>query len=78
MNILTSLLEGAATAVTGTGDVLVAAAGKVGEIFYTPGVSGAAGELTVVGAGLCFGIGAGAIYLLFRMIRGLIKSEARG
>lgn len=78
MDIVNAFFEGVLAIVPAFGDVLVDATLKVGEIFYTPGVEGAAGQLTIVGAGLAMGVGVGAIYLLFRLVRGLIKTNERG
>lgn len=78
MDFITSFFESAATIVTQFIDVLVNVAGGIGQIVYTPGVEGAPGELTIVGAALATGLGVGAVYLIFRMVRGLLKVNERG
>lgn len=78
MSFITDFLGGAATVVTEFGTVLVNAVTAIGAVFYTPGVGEAAGELTIVGSAMALALGVGAIYLLFRMIRGLIKQNNRG
>lgn len=78
MNFINDFLGGAVEVVTGFGSVLAEAVKAVGSVFYTPGVGEATGELTIVGSAMALALGVGAIYLLFRMIRGLIKQNNRG
>ena len=78
MDFISSLLEGAIDVAQGFGNVLVESVQAITNIFWTPGVSGGAGQLTIVGAGLSMALGVGAIYLLFRLVRGLVKTNERG
>lgn len=78
MDVITTFLEGAAGIVQDFGNILVEAVGTIANILYTPGVEGAPGSLTIVGGALALALGVGVVYLMFRMVRGLIKSNNRG
>lgn len=75
MDFISQLIQGAAETATGFGDVLVNAATAITDILYVPGADGG---LTIVGAGLAMALGVGAVYLLFRLVRGLVKVNERG
>lgn len=47
--------------------------GSVVEIFYTPGASGGAGSLTVVGTLSLIGLGTGLVIWAFNFVRRLIR-----
>lgn len=74
MDIITGLITGAVSVVTSFGGVLSESVGAVTDIFW----DSTASELTIVGAGMAMALGIGAVYLLFRLIRGLIKTNERG
>ena len=74
MDIINAFLTAAATAVTNFTTVLVNAASGIGSVLYDTTSS----ELTIVGAVMAFSLGVGVVYLLFRMVRGLIKQNNRG
>lgn len=76
MNFINAFLEAGATVATNFGTVLVNATNAITSIVWTTGTNG--GELTIVGAGLALALGIGAVYLIFRMVRGLIKQNDRG
>ena len=78
MDFISSLLEAAIDVAQGFGNVLVESVQAITNIFWTPGASGGTGQLTIVGAGLAMALGVGAIYLLFRLVRGLVKTNERG
>lgn len=77
MNFATEFLEAGATVATDFGGVLLNAVNTIGSLIYTVGEGGAI-ELTIVGVGLAMALGVGAVYLIFRMVRGLIKQNDRG
>lgn len=77
MNFATAFLEAGATIATNFGTVLLNAVNAIGSLIYTVGSSGQI-ELTIVGVGLAMALGIGAVYLIFRMVRGLIKQNDRG
>lgn len=72
MNIITNLLTGAATVVQNFATILVNAVSSITSVFWS------GEELTIVGAGLAMAIGVGAVYLIFRLVRGLVKQNNRG
>lgn len=43
------------------------------DIFYTPGVDGASGELTIIGVLMLIGLGTGLVIWAFSYIRRLIR-----
>lgn len=74
MDIITAFVTSAATLVTSFTTVLVNAATGIGSVLYD-----AEGEtLTIIGAAMAFALAVGVVYLLFRMVRGLIKQNNRG
>lgn len=75
MDFISEFIEGATTAVSGFGGILVGAVEGITNVFYTPGADGG---LTIVGAAMAFALAVGAVYLLFRMVRGLVKQNNRG
>ena len=77
MNFATAFLGAGATIATEFGTVLLNAVTSIGSLIYTVGTGGDI-ELTIVGVGLAMALGIGAVYLIFRMVRGLIKQNDRG
>ena len=77
MNFATAFLGAGATIATEFGTVLLNAVTSIGSLIYTVGTGGDI-ELTIVGVGLAMALGMGAVYLIFRMVRGLIKQNDRG
>lgn len=74
MDIITSFVSAAAELVTDFTTILVNAASGIGSVLYD-----AEGKtLTIVGAAMAFALAVGVVYLLFRMVRGLIKQNNRG
>lgn len=55
------------------GGVLGKVFNGITSIFYTPGASGAAGELTFLGVILLVGVGASLVYWGFKLIQSLIS-----
>lgn len=78
MEFITSFLEAGANIATKFGSILVSAVNAVSSILWTPGVENAPGQLTIVGASLALAAGVGVVYLIFRMVRGLVKQNNRG
>lgn len=72
MDIITGLITGAGEVATSFGTVLVNSVTAITSVFWS------GEELTIVGAGLAMALGVGAVYLLFRLIRGLVKQNDRG
>lgn len=77
MNFATAFLGAGATIATEFGTVLLNAVNSIGSLIYTVGTGGDV-ELTIVGVGLAMALGIGAVYLIFRLVRGLIKQNDRG
>lgn len=78
MDFINAFLTGAADLIDGFGGLLAGAVSAITAVFYTPGASGTAGELTIVGAAMAFALVVGIVYLIFRLVRGLIKQNNRG
>ena len=74
MDFVSSFLEAGASAATEFGEVLVNATSAVTNILWSTTDK----SLTIVGAGLALAVGVGAVYLIFRLVRGLIKQNERG
>lgn len=72
MDFITAFLTAAGQVVTSFGSILTNAVSAVTSVFYN------GEEITIVGAGLALAMGVGAVYLLFRLIRGLVKQNERG
>ena len=72
MDFITAFLEGGATLVTGFSAILSGAVQAITGVFYT------SGGLTIVGAAMAFALVVGVVYLIFRMVRGLVKQNNRG
>lgn len=51
--------------------------GSVVDIFYTPGTSGAAGSLTVIGTLALIGLGTGLVIWAFNFVRRLIRVKTK-
>lgn len=75
MDFISDFLGGAAEVVGAFGGLLTSAVQAITSIFYTPGADGG---LTIVGAAMAFALAVGVVYLLFRLVRGLVKSNNRG
>lgn len=78
MEFISSFLKAASTIATDFGSILVNATNAVTSILWTPGAGDSEGSLTIVGAGLALAAGVGVVYLIFRMVRGLVKQNNRG
>lgn len=78
MDPITVFLEGAGSIVGEFGEILVSAVQTIANIIYTPGTEGQPGTLTIVGGAMALALGVGVVYLMFRLVRGLIKSNNRG
>lgn len=72
MDFITEFLSSAAEVVTSFGSILGSAVTAITGIFYTEA------GLTIVGAAMAFALAVGVVYLLFRLVRGLVKSNNRG
>ena len=70
MNVVTSLLETAGQAAASFGTVLAQAAAAVGSIFWD-----ANNGLTLIGTLGVIGLGIGAVYMMFRLIRRLMRAR---
>lgn len=75
MDFITEFLAGAAEVIGSFGNLLGSAVSAITGIFYTTGTDGG---LTIVGAAMAFALAVGIVYLLFRLVRGLVKSNNRG
>lgn len=78
MDFIDAFLTGGADLIDGFGGLLSGAVSAITAVFYTPGTAGAAGELTIVGAAMAFALVVGIVYLIFRLVRGLVKQNNRG
>ena len=63
--------------VTGFVAMLVSLFSSVVEIFYTPGTSGGAGSLTIVGNLALIGLGTGLVIWAFHYVRSLIRVRTK-
>lgn len=72
MEFITELLTSAGQVVTSFGTILTNAVSAITGVFYN------GEQITIVGAGLALAMGVGAVYLLFRLVRGLVKQNQRG
>lgn len=72
MDFVTAFVQAAASIATSFGTILVNGLTAITPLFY------AESQLTILGGGLALALGAGVVYLIFRMIRGLIKVNERG
>lgn len=75
MDFITEFIEGASSVVSSFSSILSSAVQGIANVFYTPGADGG---LTIVGGAMAFALAVGVVYLLFRMIRGLVKQNNRG
>lgn len=75
MDFITAFLEGASTLISSFGALLAGAVTAITSVFYTPGTEGG---LTIVGAAMAFALVVGIVYLIFRLVRGLVKQNNRG
>lgn len=82
MDVLNSILSAISDVLTQLWSLLGDVFSGVVQIFYTPGVGEAAGELTFLGEVIAFVGGASlaavAIYVIYRLIRSAISSVSRG
>lgn len=76
MEFITAFLEGATTLIESFGGILAGAVKAITSVFYTTGGDG--GGLTIVGAAMAFALVVGVVYLIFRLVRGLVKQNNRG
>lgn len=75
MEFITAFLEGATTLIESFGGILAGAVQAITSVFY---ISGDGGGLTIVGASMAFALVVGVVYLIFRLVRGLVKQNNRG
>lgn len=75
MDFITAFLEGATTLIESFGGILAGAVQSITAVFYT---TGEGGGLTIVGAAMAFALVVGVVYLIFRLVRGLVKQNNRG
>lgn len=75
MDFITAFLEGASTLISSFGGLLASAVTSITGVFYT---TGDGGGLTIIGAAMAFALVVGLVYLIWRMVRGLVKSNNRG
>ena len=75
MDFITAFLEGASTLISSFGGLLASAVTTITSVFYT---TGEGGGLTIVGAAMAFALVVGIVYLIFRLVRGLVKQNNRG
>lgn len=68
-DFVTDIFEIGGTAVGGAGGLLTDGVQTLVSVFWTPGVDGAQGSLTIVGTALAIGAGVGALYFLFKLIK---------
>lgn len=73
-----TIITAIGTAATAFGSVLGSVVTSAAALFYTPGVEGAAGELTFVGQLLVIAVGAGLVFWGVRLIRSLIQRLSNG
>lgn len=82
MNVLNSILSAISDVLTQIWTLLGDVFSGVVQIFYTPGVGEAAGELTFLGEVIAFVGGASlaavAIYVIYRLIRSAISRVSSG
>ena len=82
MDVLNSILSAISDVLTQIWSLLGEVFTGVVQIFYTPGVGEAAGELTFLGQVIAFvggaTLAAAAIYIIYHMIRNAISGVSRG
>lgn len=72
MQFISAFITAASEVATGFGAVLVNGLTAITPLFY------ADSQLTILGGGLALAVGVGVVYLIWRMVRGLIKTNERG
>lgn len=72
MQFISAFITAASEVATGFGAVLVNGLTSITPLFY------ANEQLTILGGGLALALGVGVVYLIWRMVRGLIKTNERG
>lgn len=72
-DFVTSLFEIAQSALTGTAGLLTSGAKSMTDVFW----NATASSPTILGVALGIGVGVGAIYFLFRLIKGWL-ARAKG
>lgn len=75
--MITSIFGELSNIVNAFVDMLVSLFSKVVDIFYTPGTSGAAGSLTIVGTLALIGLGTGLVIWAFNFVRRLIRVKTK-
>lgn len=75
--LISQIFDAAGDAVTGTAGLLTSGVQALVDVFVTTSESGEVTGLTIVGIALALGVGVGAIYFLFRLIKGWL-SRAKG
>lgn len=71
--MIEAIMSTLSSVVESFGGVLGKVFNGITSIFYTPGASGAAGELTFLGVILLVGVGASLVYWGFKLIQSLIS-----
>lgn len=75
--LISQIFGQAGEAVTGTAGLLTSGVEALLNVFVTTSTDGTITGLTIVGTALSLGVGVGAIYFLFRLIKGWL-SRAKG
>lgn len=78
MEIITLIFDALGEVATSVISWFTAIFSGVAEIFYTPGVEGAPGTLTLFGVLALIGVGVSAFYFILRWILRLIKINPKG
>lgn len=78
MDFISAFLDGAAELISSFGGLLASAVTSITGVFYTTGTTGEGGGLTIIGAAMAFALVVGLVYLIWRMVRGLVSSNNRG
>ena len=75
--LITEIFDAAGAAVTGTAGLLTSGVQSLVDVFVTTSSTGEVQGLTIVGIALALGVGVGALYFIFRLIKGWL-SKAKG
>jgi hypothetical protein len=71
---VTDIFEIGGEALTGLGGLMTDGVQALVSVFWTPGVEGGQGSLTIVGIALAIGAGVGVLYFLFKLIKNWLSS----
>ena len=75
--MITAIFSELSSIVSAFVNMLTSLFGSVVDIFYTPGTSGGAGSLTVVGTLALIGLGTGLVIWAFNFVRRLIRVKTK-